>query len=278
MSAIRALVVWAVGIVVVLGLFLIFVVAGWPGENDGCVGEIPNQCFCERFDERDVTAGEPGVRQPVNTWFNLYAIGTSLIVALIVYLDRQDPAASDGRNLMRSHTGVPDLYILAVLFLGLGSMWFHASLKAWGGVVDGASMYAFAAFLIVYSVRRFWDSAWFFWIGYLLTVGLFTFLHSVLPSYVNIGILVAIYLGVEIYIWQRSGKILRGKLTTQLLWIFAVLSILTATFFWAASQTGNFMCDPDSFFQPHGLLWHPLAGVTAMLLYFYWREADDRRL
>jgi hypothetical protein len=34
------------------------------------------------------------------------------------------------------------------------------------------------------------------------------------------------------------------------------------------------MCDPNAFFQPHGMLWHPLAGAMAVLLYFYWREEN----
>ena len=90
-------------------------------------------------------------------------------------------------------------------------------------------------------------------------------------------ILVAAYLAIEVYLWVHTGKIMQGKLGTVLLWVFAVVAILAATFFWVASHTGNFMCDPNSGFQPHGMLWHPLAGVMAVLLYFYWRAADDPR-
>ncbi len=275
MNVFRGFFVWGAGIVVILGVFLIFVAAGWPGAPDGCISETPNTCFCEAFNLADVTAGAPGVRQPINTWFNLYSILSSLIVALFVYLDRRQFRSGGAPNLIRSGSAVPDLYIFAVLFLGLGSMWFHASLKAWGGLVDGSSMYVYAAFLTFYSIRRFWNSAWFFWIGYAATVVLFTILHTLLPSVVNILILVAAYLAVEIYIWVRTGKVMQGKPLTRALWLLAVAAILLATFFWAASQTGNFMCDPNSSFQPHGLLWHPLAGVMAVLLYFYWREASD---
>ena len=41
--------------------------------------------------------------------------------------------------------------------------------------------------------------------------------------------------------------------------------------FWGLSQTGAPLCDPKGGFQPHGLLWHPLAGVMAVFIYFYWR-------
>ena len=254
MLAGRGFIVWGVGIVVILGLFLIFVAAGWPGTPNDCIYDRPDTCFCERFDPRQVEAGAPGVRQPVNTWFNLYSILTSLAVALVVYFDRKSSGSGRARNVIRSSTAVPDLYIFAVLFLGLGSMWFHGSLTVWGGIFDGVSMYVYAAFLIFYSVRRFWDSALFFWIGYLATVALFSFLHTVLPSVVNIMILVAAYLGIEIYIWVRTRKVMQGKPVTIALWVAAVVAILAATFFWWASHTGNFLCSPTSAFQSHGLL------------------------
>lgn len=275
----RGFIVWGAGIAVVLGALMIFVAAGWPGSADSCTrstADAQNSCFCEAYSIDDVVNHKPGVRQKVNTWSNLYAILTSFIVALFVFLDRRDKSSGSGNNLMQSTTWVPDLYIFAVLFLGLGSMWFHASLTAWGSVVDGASMYVYAAFLVFYSIRRLWNSAAFFWIGYIATVVVFTALHKVVPnSVITIMVLVIAYLVVEVIIWIKSGKVMQGRTGTILLWVFAVVSILTATFFWVFSQTGRFMCNPDSAFQPHGIMWHPLAGIMALLLYFYWRAASD---
>lgn len=274
----RGFVVWALGIIIFLGAFLYFVVNGWPGSPHGCIYNSPDTCYCEAFVVAEVEAGLPGVRQPVNTWFNLYALITSFIVAFYVCKDRKSSSSSTAPNQMRSTSGIADLYIFAVLFLGLGSMWFHGSLTAWGNLIDGISMYVFVAFLSFYSIRRIWESSLFFWLGYIITVALFSYLHTILPSFVNILILVGAYLGIEIFIWIRSGKVLQGKSNTITLWLLAIFSILLATFFWLASHTGNFMCDPHSFFQPHGLFWHPLAGVSAVLLYFYWREAEDEGL
>lgn len=259
----------------VLGLFLYFVLSGWPGTPNHCVYETPHGCYCEAFELADVEAGAPGTRQPVNTWFNLYSLITAMIVAVSVYRDRKKLGFTTPTNVMRSNSPIVDLYIFAVLFLGLGSMWYHGSLTVWGGVLDGFSMYVFAAFLSFYSIRRFYPSDRFFWIGYSLTVALLTYLHTVWHAVVNIGILVVLYFVVEIYIWIRSGKVLQGNTDAQWYWGLAIASIAAASYFWWASHTGNFMCGPESFFQPHGLLWHPLAGVTAVLLYFYWREAED---
>ena len=89
MGTSRGFVVWGAGIIVVLGLFIVFVAAGWPGEPDDCIYEEPNTCYCESFDSTAVEQGAPGVRQPVNTWFNLYSLLTSFIVAAFVYFDRR---------------------------------------------------------------------------------------------------------------------------------------------------------------------------------------------
>jgi len=271
----RGFIVWGVAALVILVAFIGFAVAGWPGDVDSCFNDSPNTCFCEAFEPDEVSAGAPGIRQPVNTLFNLYSILTSLLVAVFVFLDRK---AGPATNVMRSSSAIPDLYIFAVLFLGLGSMWFHASIKAWGGNFDGFSMYVYAAFLVFYTVRRMWASDLFFWLAYSGTVIGFSIVHMLwqweFKSLILILILVAAYLALEVTIWVRSGKVMQGKLSTQLLWIFAVVCIAAATTFWALSQTGGPLCDPNSGFQPHGLLWHPLAGIMAVLLYFYWREAE----
>ena len=134
----RSFIVWGVSAAVLLLVFSIFVLAGWPGQPDRCVTDTPDTCYCEAFVAADI--GQLGVRQKLNTWFNLYAIFSSGLVALVVFLDRR--RGTDSRNLMRADTAVADLYVFVVLFLGLGSMWFHASLMTWGGNMDGASMYA----------------------------------------------------------------------------------------------------------------------------------------
>lgn len=276
MTVYRGFFVWGIGIVVVLLPFLGFVLAGWPGDADKCVNDKPDTCYCEQFDIRDVRAHASGVRQPVNTWFNLYAIFTSGLLALVVFFDRKGGESS---NPMRSTSLIPDMYIFAVLFLGLGSMWFHASLTQWGGIFDGLSMYIYAAFLVFYTAYRMWRSEIFFWLGYSGTVLLFTIVHGLwdweYKSLVLIVILVLAYLVLEFTIWGRTGQAMQGKPLTIALWLLAVLAIGLAALFWALSQTGRPMCDPSSRFQPHGMLWHPLAGVMAVLLYFYWREEQS---
>jgi hypothetical protein len=276
MSAYRGFIVLGVGAVVVLLPFLLFVALGWPGSPDSCMSTTPNTCFCEFFEPSEVLAHARGVRQPVNTWFNLYSIATAGLVALRLYFDRKDGAT--GENVMLSDNFIADFYVFAVLFLGLGSMWFHASIVGWAGNFDGLSMYIYAAFLVFYTLRRLVPADWVFWVFYPITVGVFLFLHAIwqweFKSLILIVTLVAAYLALEIVACVREGKAWQGKWLTILLWWLAVGCIIAATVFWALSQTDGAMCHPKDFFQPHGILWHPLAGAMAVLLYFYWREEN----
>jgi hypothetical protein len=274
----RSVRVYLVGAGAVLVPFLAFVVLGWPGDTDSCTCAVPDTCYCEGFSPAGAQSHDGGVRQPANTWSNLYALITALIVALRLQADRR---SGPGSPLIRSTSLVPDLYVFIVLFLGLGSMWFHASLKGWAGNVDGLSMYAFAGFLVWFTALRLGLPRVVFWIAYPATAIAFTALGAAwdwrYASATLIGLLVAAYLGLEVMVWNRRHSVLLGRLLPRALWAGAVACIVAATVFWKLSQTGGPLCDADSLLQPHGLLWHPLAGVMAVLLYFYWREDTDSR-
>jgi len=267
----RAGVVWLGGIVVLLGVFLFMAyVTGWPASPDSCVS---TGCYCEAFNLADVQAGARGIRQPVNTWGNLYAIVTSGIIAIVLGIDRYRGAAG---NAMRSDSWKADAYVFAALFLGLGSMWLHASISAAVSWMDGLSMYVFTAFLVFYTLDRGFvrhqvsETArkWTFWIGYPATAVLLTVIGAAgVDSFLLILALVLVYAGLEFFyarfIWEPWGVFY---------WIVGAASMENAVLFWVLSKSGKPLCDPTSWFQPHGLLWHPLAGVMALMMFFYWRR------
>lgn len=279
----RSLIIWFTTSVILLLFFLLFVRYGWPGSPDPCTTTEPTDtCWCEAFEPSDI--GTPGVRQAANTWSNLYALFTSLLVAIVMCLDRQkardSPQNSGSKNLIRgSNTWVVDLYVFVVLFLGLGSMWFHASLTTWGGILDALSIYAFMAFLVVFSLRRlFILSPTLFWLGYWILVAALTIVHAFAqPMFEETSMLLVIlsllaYSPLELQIW-RTRKTRTGS-STSWFWWGAFVSALVAAVLWGLSQTGKLLCNPTSHFQPHGMIWHPLAGVAAVLLFFYWRGAE----
>jgi hypothetical protein len=296
----RGFIVLGGGIVVVLGLFFLFMALGWPGGGpDQCTQHTPNTCYCEAYNYAQVAQHTPGVRQKVNTWFNLYSIATALLVAIFICIDRDRFGEGGSTNLIRSNSFEPDLYIFAVLFLGLGSMWFHAALRTPWSWFDGLSMYVFAAFLSAYTLMRIVGpsssggmtgeliddlaqearriATALIWTGYGVVVVLFSVFGALdifgdLTSLFLILILVGAYLAVEVIATIRAGW---PGLGPFFWWLGGVGFIGVATLAWVESQTGKAWCNPDYFFQPHGLIWHPFAGFMAVCLYFYWRSLPD---
>jgi len=106
---------------------------------DGCVQNNTDTCYCERL--------RPGmIKQRSNTWSNLgfMLIGLLLLASLPAVVE------GSGRDPMEERTFYAVLYGCVVIFLGPGSMFFHASMKKWGGWVDTLSMILYTAFLLVY--------------------------------------------------------------------------------------------------------------------------------
>ncbi|CAB9511227.1 expressed unknown protein [Seminavis robusta] len=321
--------------VLLLSVFLLFVLIGWPGGPIGCIYEEPHDgCYCEAFDLEDVEEGKPGVRQPVNTWFNLFVIIPSSFVAWRMSQDRkqlfgkdfpestteQDEDGEEPRNegttsvggdeateidltvtstatsfreegttvtcatvaklnnVMLSDNLIADWYVLTTVFNGLGKMFFHGSLTRWGTYVDGVSSNFFFAFIPWYTIRRVHHSDQVFWLGYFGTIVVISCAQIIFGSLLAVYVLMLTYCFMELYILAAKGVFLGGTCRSVTTWMLAIAVMLVATFFWWGSRTGRVMCDPESFWQIHGLVWHPLSDVTMVLLYLYWRDGDDEIL
>ncbi len=262
---------------VVLFAFLLFVALGWPGEPNNCISEVPHACYCESFDAAKVEANRGGVRQPWNTWSNLYALGTGAFLAWQMSLQRRrreaNPEAFVGdENRMRTSNVFPMVYLCCVVFLGLGSMWFHASLAAWGGLFDQFSMFTLVAFLYAYTVVRLTNSDLAFYASYPLMVGLLTALGAIgAPSTILIAWMAgAGYFALELVAWIGRKDIRHDWKQVLTWWLPALAAFGLAALFRGLSVVeGDPLCFPDGF-QFHAV-WHWLAGVMAVLLYFYWR-------
>ena len=317
MAPVRGYFVWGISTLLICGALIAWSMAGWPKHPDSCTNinpithqqELkkiegtdypdivhPDTCYCEAFKVEDVVSGKPGIRQWVNTLSNLYAIITSLALVGLIARDREKRRFT---NLFHDpESWIPELYVFAVLFLGLGSMWLHASLSASVSWMDGMSMYAFTCFLPLYTLRRRWDMKYWFYIIYVAAVAAFTIANT-LPhmedsSQYLIILIVFCYVLAEIWVkhedlkkigcelWfdrVRIGLCKGGWMRRALrFWTLGLVSFGLAAYFRGASQTGYWMCSPDSKFQAHGLLWHSLSGVMAVMLYFYWRTLPDEEM
>ncbi len=305
------LIVGAVALIV----FAIIAATGWPGQPDYCLVEWedgaptgvvhdPHFCYCETtFELSEVQNNEPGIRQDANTWSNLALLFMGLAMALWTGVARHK-GRLDGPSRMNSDTLYPLIFSLAVGFMGPGSMFFHASLTRWGGWVDMFSMFLFANFLLTYGLcvrlcdeddglipfMRFCDRTWREGLLFGLVYAALSVGFMFIVAYTDIqerelghlllgpGILWA---GLElIYIIVKGIK--DGWRHRFFWYIGAVLSLGLAFVFWGLSKSpGDPWCSltdgvftATSALQAHGI-WHTLAGVMAVLLFFYFRVSED---
>lgn len=263
----RAWVWGAVGLAAIMTVFAIFAALGWPGEPDSCT--LPGgNCYCEAF------PSDPApVKQSVNTWSGLVAALGGLIILAIADRDRRSAVPPAGPMSAGGFYAIA--YGALAVFLGPGSMFFHAGLTRFGGWLDNMSMVLYVSFLLVYDASRVFR----FDTNRALVVGLFAgvnVLFGVLIWLVDgsgtfaFAILAvgAVLAQIAILLWRPGG--VRRHFTPWLL--VALITFGVAFVIWRLSWTGAPLCDPTSALQGHGL-WHVMAmAATPFLLFFYLRD------
>jgi hypothetical protein len=104
---------------------------------------LPDACFCEAI-------GIGFIRQPIDTWSNLAFV----LVGLLILEDVLRPSSTRS-NLLAQRRVYGFVYVFAVVLIGLGSWFYHASLTFVGQWFDVMGMYLLGTFMVLYSFARF---------------------------------------------------------------------------------------------------------------------------
>jgi len=232
-------------------------VAGWrPAFCEG------GACFCE-------APRAAGWAQPANTYSNLgYVLGGLLALGW----SGSQPLLPLGANLMRRQRAYATVFGIAIVAIGLGSLFFHGTLTFVGQFTDLLGMYLLSNLLLVYNLARLFrlkGSAFAtLYVG--LTV-LFGGLMLIAPETRRYtfaaGIASALILEVVLYVRRRPKM--------EPAWLLAALVIFGLAYVvWTLDGTGAW-CDPTSWLQGHAV-WHILgAGSAGLAFIYYWREKDQ---
>ena len=251
-----------ISLVLPMILFVALWAADWPGAADRCLDNSRraaprDTCYCEKLNRS-------GIKQPANTWSNVGPILVGLTV--LIYVAGFSTLRSD--NPMTSDLMYQNLYGGLVVFLGPGSMYFHASMTRFGGWLDTLSMSLYIVFMVVYNVVRLFDaSRSVFWLIYISLNVLFAILGWFLEGAgtVTFGIMLVCAIITEVIV--HLTKIVRRRL----LWLLVGLGIFAVAFLiWWLSHTDGPLCSPDSALQGHGV-WHILCGLAAGCFFLYFR-------
>ena len=220
---------------------------------------MPDACFCEA-----VAAGT--VRQSANTWSSLAFAWVGFLVLGLMLEDRR--AQSVQANAMTQSMLYPIVFAAAIITVGLGSAFYHASLSFLGQFFDVFGMYLIGTFVIVYNISRRYQlpalrgAASYLLLNALLAVALWEV--PVLRRYL-FAALIAVALWLE---WRARSDQDRS---IDFRYLSASLAVLALAFgIWILDIT-HLVCAPESLIQGHAL-WHLLGALSSGLLYLYFRS------
>jgi hypothetical protein len=233
--------------------FFILMALNWVGGDD-----IENNNYCERrhFGR---------IKQPVNTWSNLAFVISGL--GMLLWITVKNP---DAQNPMLFASAYAVIYGCSVIFLGPGSMLFHASQKQWGGWIDNISMNVFISFWLVYEIDRMTGMGIGGFIAVYLILNIIAALlvHPKIIPWDPMGILVfGILIGGTVVMEFVLGLAIHLPRNYWLL-IPVIVTFGAALGIWFPSKTNGPACKPDSFWQGHSL-WHLLCALATVFIFIY---------
>ncbi len=228
--------------------------AGWKAAS--C---MPAHCFCEAIHTGTVA-------QPANTWSSFGFV----LIGLLVIRQSAEDVRWRRLNPMTSRRAYPIVFGAALIFIGLGSAFYHASLTFAGQFVDVMGMYLLASFILLYNISRLTllKGRSFVW-AYLLLNLFLAYLLIEFPALRRhiFGAIILAALMPEYRVRTQKKPQSNGVFLQAAWWTLVVAFII-----WVLDIT-KILCNPNSWLQGHAL-WHILGAVAAGLLYLYYRSEN----
>ncbi len=220
---------------------------------------MPANCFCE-------VIHNGAIAQPANTWSSF---GFVLIGLLVIGQSAEDVRLRR-TNLITSQRAYPRLFGVALILIGLGSAFYHASLTFIGQFFDVMGMYLVASFIILYNHSRLSPlTGRSFVVAYLLINAILAVIliqYPALRRYI-FALMILATLAPE-YRLRAQKMVMINNRFLQAAWGTLILAFVI----WTLDIT-KILCNPNSWLQGHAL-WHLLGAVAGGFLYLYYRSEN----
>lgn len=209
-------------------------------------------------------------RQTINTYSNLAYFFLGMIAVLISIYDRKNK--TENLNRIQQFPLISFFFGSCLIYLSLGSAFFHASLTWFGQRIDMNATYSISVTLIgigTYRLFRKQDVSITFKrvliFVLLLIIIAFIQLHLIIPGTILLPTLILAIVIITILNYLRN----KNNYTIQ----FAILSLLLVigAFILRTLDVKKIACNPISLYQGHAL-WHLFTGMSAFVLYWFYRS------
>ena len=221
---------------------------------------MPDECFCEQI-HHDET-----IRQPANTWSSMMFALVGILIAVHAVI-----SLNDQQKLSRMFALILSF---ALIFIGIGSAFYHASMTFWGQFADVGSMYLLATFMLVYAWLRLFN------LEINLSVILYLLMNSVLfallyffPETRRGAFAIVLLLGIGFELYYATSH----KLSLKRYWFnYGLLLFAIAYAIWTVDNN-RLLCVADSLLQGHAI-WHIFGAVSSGMLYLYYASEIQESL
>ena len=223
---------------------------------------VPGHCFCER------AAGFPEQLANSVSSFAFVILGTWVVLSRRTGL-RATPGSGIRKPATREDVLIPLLGI-TMLFIGVSSFFYHATLSFFGQFLDIFSMYTFGLILFfgaLYRAGRLRGS--YALAGFVAASIVFGLLQFAYPDARRILFTALLLPGI---ILELTPWVTGHSPRSRRVWaIYAGLAVMVVAYgIWLLDQTPAF-CNPGSLVQGHAI-WHMLGAVAAFLVFIHYRR------
>lgn len=223
---------------------------------------VPDHCFCEH------AAGFP--EQLANS---VSSFAFVLLGAWVVLTRRSGVRATAGpgnrQHATREDTLIPILGI-TMIFIGVSSFFYHATLSYFGQFLDIFSMYTFGLLLFFGALYRAGHVRGRYALaGFVAASIVFGLLQFAYPDTRRILFAALLLPGI---ILELTPWVTGYSPRSRRVWaMWAGLAVMLVAYgIWLLDQMPAF-CDPGSLLQGHAI-WHALSAVAAFLVFFHYRN------
>lgn len=221
-------------------------IAPWSGWQPATC--MPGRCFCEAI-------GDGWIRQPANATSSLAFVVVAIIISI--------------HAIRHNRTAYAAIYVFALLFIGSGSAFYHASLTFVGQFADVFGMYLLGSFILLYPLARRWNLPGLSMaIFYVELNGGLVYVLLYYPGARRYLFAALIIPALVLEMKQRIPSVQRN-----VKWLRLSAALMTIGFaIWSLDIT-HIVCAPASVWQGHAA-WHILGALAALALYAYYSNAS----